>query len=92
MAIVTTPYQLMDKWIVEGKYDEEEGLYERDRKAYRQQRKELYNLFEEDIARVYIVSDHPKKDLLFRLAWDYGHALGIHEVLSYYDEMVELIK
>lgn len=35
---------------------------------------------------------HPKAQVLFDLAWDYGHAYGDNEVRSYYEDMAELLK
>lgn len=35
---------------------------------------------------------HPKKDLLYQLAWDYGHSCGFHEVELYYSTLAELLK
>jgi hypothetical protein len=40
----------------------------------------------------YEVTDNKKFDECFRLAWDYGHSSGLHEVESYFSELVELIK
>lgn len=38
------------------------------------------------------VEDHPHRDYLFALAWDYGHSAGDYEVELFYDDMVGLIK
>ena len=38
------------------------------------------------------VENNPKRELLFSLAWDYGHAYGEIEVGIFYDEMVGLIQ
>ena len=34
----------------------------------------------------------PKVIKCFDIAWDYGHSAGLHEVESYFDDLVELIK
>jgi hypothetical protein len=49
-------------------------------------------LFRQDLFVEYNVRSHPKANKLFSLAWGYGHANGFSEVLSYFSEMVELIK
>ena len=41
---------------------------------------------EHDMAR------HPKAGLLWNLAWEHGHGNGYSEVLSYYEDFVELLK
>lgn len=48
--------------------------------------------FRKTLAEAYGISDHPKEDLLWRMAWSRGHANGYAEVASEYDELVELIK
>jgi len=39
----------------------------------------------------YGLKNHPKASTLFNLAWDEGHASGIHEVIFWYIELAELI-
>lgn len=39
----------------------------------------------------YGVVGHPKAGRLFELAWEYGHAAGVHEVESYYEELKDLL-
>lgn len=48
----------------------------------------LKSLLEES----YGLEDTEKTRRLFDLAWEYGHASGAHEVLFYYDDMVDLIR
>lgn len=38
------------------------------------------------------LTDHPKLDKLYQLAWDHGHASGWGEVESYFHEFAELLK
>lgn len=40
----------------------------------------------------YSMGDHPKAELLWRLAWDYGHSDGDYIVTSYYEDLLELLK
>lgn len=40
----------------------------------------------------YGVVGHPKADLLFDMAWDYGHSGGEEGVEFYYEDLIELIK
>jgi hypothetical protein len=35
--------------------------------------------------------DHPKAEVLFRLAWEHGHSNGVYEVAIYYNDFMELI-
>ena len=38
------------------------------------------------------LTDHPKLDALYRLAWEHGHASGFDEVASYFSDFAELLK
>ena len=38
------------------------------------------------------LQNHPKADLLYSLAWEYGHYCGYEEVELYYHRLVELLK
>ena len=38
-----------------------------------------------------IAHDHPKAQKLWSMAWEYGHASGIHEVANYYEEFADLV-
>jgi hypothetical protein len=35
---------------------------------------------------------HLKRDMLWQLAWEHGHASGYSEVILWYEELVELLK
>ncbi len=38
------------------------------------------------------LEDNPKNDLMFDLAWEYGHSAGYREVYTYALDLVDLIK
>jgi len=40
----------------------------------------------------YGLSKHPKADLLYELAWRWGHSSGFSEVEIYYEDFAELLK
>lgn len=63
------------------------------RAAYRNDIRRLEReVFKADLADAYGVSNHPKADRVFELAWDRGHDAGLGDVLIEYDDLVELIK
>jgi len=45
-----------------------------------------------NLERKYGVEGHPKADLIFQLAWEYGHSSGWSEVETYYIDLVEIIQ
>lgn len=60
--------------------------------AYQNETARLLNEFESDLFEYLGIRDNPKRDLLFSKAWDIGHAHGYGEVLSYAEDLVELIE
>lgn len=44
------------------------------------------------LEREHGVTGHPKAEMVYELAWEYGHANGYGEVATIYDDLVELIK
>lgn len=44
------------------------------------------------LAREEGLTDHPKLDLLYGLAWEHGHASGWTDIESYFREFAELLK
>lgn len=62
------------------------------RRAYQDEGYRLNMQFKQDLFDAYEIADHPKREKLWSLAWDMGHSSGYTEVLTYFDELVELIK
>lgn len=48
--------------------------------------------FEVDLKSYYGIETHPKRTVLYRIAWDYGHGTGYYEVLNVADTLIELIQ
>lgn len=66
-------------------YDNQWGIYQ-------QEENRLYNLWKSDLYSEYEVTNNPKVEQAFQLAWDYGHACGYEEVERYFMDFAELIK
>ena len=62
------------------------------RKEYQAEEDRLTTQLRQDLALEHGVYQHSKEPLLWKLAWDEGHASGYHEVVGYYERMVELIR
>jgi len=65
--------------------------YESAKKMYHARDAEIHALFVRDLAEEFGMSDHPKKDAVFALAWEYGHSGGYTEVHNYYMDLVGLV-
>jgi hypothetical protein len=50
-----------------------------------------YEQFKIDALKEAGLTDHPKADHLFGLAWDRGHSGGYHEVMHELDNLAELV-
>lgn len=62
------------------------------RRAWRAQKRDLEVQFRKDLQAVLGLSDHPKGELLVRLAWDHGHSYGLQEVVNEAEELAELLQ
>lgn len=62
------------------------------RKAHSEDNSRLHALFKSDLFAENGVTDNPKADRAFAIAWDHGHHSGYSDVAGYFDEIVELIK
>jgi hypothetical protein len=49
------------------------------------------NMFVRDFFEQLGISDHPKRELLFEKAWEYGHASGYSDVMQWGYNLVNLI-
>lgn len=47
--------------------------------------------FERDLFEALGISEHPKRSVLFRLAWEYGHSAGHLDVWNHALDLVELM-
>lgn len=59
---------------------------------YQKEENRLYNIWKSDLYAEYEVTNNPKVEQAFQLAWDFGHAYGYEEVERYFMDLVELIK
>lgn len=60
--------------------------------AYGSETSRLQEEFKRDLFDLEGVTDNPKVDACYALAWQYGHAEGLGEVANHFAELVELIK
>lgn len=64
----------------------------REKKRYRDLEQKLLSQFKKDLIAEFRLTDHPKADLCYDLAWSEGHASGLHEVVMYFERFSELIR
>lgn len=74
------------------KYQAEMEAYRRARKEALAEENRLHKQFRADVEAEYGTAGNPKSDLLWDLAWRYGISSGLSEVLTYYDDLVDLIR
>lgn len=60
--------------------------------AYNAEESRVIEKFKADMFDDLGISDNPKRNELYRVAWDYGHSSGIQEVYNYALDLVDLIK
>lgn len=66
--------------------------YKADKDAWNSDQGRLCDEFEKDLFAHHGVTDNPKKELCYQVAWQLGHSSGIHEIAVYFSDIVELIK
>ena len=48
--------------------------------------------FKKELLEKYDLTDHPKADQLYNLAWEFGHSSGYENVRYFFGEMADLLK
>ena len=61
-------------------------------RKHREREAELNMLVKSDLEAQHGIVGHPKADKLWSLAWDAGHSAGYSDVITYYEDFVELLK
>jgi hypothetical protein len=69
-----------------------EEAYKEQHTKYRAEERRLYDEFKQDLFEEYRVQEHPKREKVFNLAWEHGHASGYSEVYNYFGDFVDLIR
>lgn len=78
----------------QAKADYEAALEQRkaDRDAYSAREREIKDELRRDLEVEHGMTDHPKADLLWSKAWEYGHDASLGEVIGHYEDFVELVR
>lgn len=71
-------------------FDEEE--FNKIKKRYYAEDKRIHEKFKNDLFDELGIQNNPKKDVLYDLAWEYGHSSGFSDVYNYACDFVCLIK
>jgi len=62
------------------------------RKQYGEEVHKLQEEFIHDLFKEFGVEDNPKREAVYALAYEYGHANGYSEIYNYFSDLVILIK
>jgi hypothetical protein len=76
--------------VIESHLDKE--AYNEEVKVYNSAKAKRESEFVKDLFEEFDVTDNPKKELCYAIAYDMGHAHGFSEVYSMFSDLVELIK
>lgn len=60
-------------------------------KEYREDQRKRNEQFKKDLLTALGITDHPKAERLFEIAWDHCHSNGLTEILYYAAELSELL-
>ena len=78
-ATLTAGVVVRDEWLCE-------------RGEYRNEDARLTNLFKKDAFEELGIADNPKREKLYEIAWELGHADGLSEVWWHMVDLAQLIK
>lgn len=72
---------------------EQEFKWRSDRiKEKQDKRRQLQELFKRDLLTHTGLIDHPKSDIAYRIAWEERHASGLQEVVSFMEDLADLMR
>ena len=74
------------------KKNDSEDFILKEKRKYRMKVDKINNDFIKALFIGYDIYSNPKKDILCKLAWDYGHSSGYNEIEIYFEELVDLIR
>lgn len=77
------PYPSTDRWSPEGRAMVAD---------YRAEESRIIGHFREACEKAFGMAGHPKAELLWKKAWEHGHANGYRDVLFYYDDFAEFLR
>jgi len=66
--------------------------FEEKKLRYSNREHALIEEFKKDLFQEFEVTDNPKAEKCYRLAWEHGHSSGLADVASYFGDFVELIR
>jgi hypothetical protein len=69
-----------------------EDAYKEQRTKWNIENTRLYNEFKRDLFEEFGVENHPKREIVFEMAWERAHSSGYYEVYLAFEDLVELIK
>lgn len=65
--------------------------YQEKRKEYRKESYRLEALFKEDALREVDLTNHPKANKAYEMAWAEGHSEGLEQVFKYLENYADLM-
>jgi hypothetical protein len=70
----------------------DEEAYKAHKIQYAEEVHKLQEEFINDLFEYYGVKDNPKREAVYALAYEYGHANGYSEICNHFSDLVNLIK
>lgn len=90
-AVELTADELATLGDVKAQHEADKASYEEAKTAYYADQNRLQDKLKADLEVYNGVVGNPKADLLWSKAWDRGHSSGLGEVITHYNDLVDLI-
>lgn len=73
-------------------YEDRMKKWKQEKRKWRERCNAIHEHFKKDLFEYLDITNHPKREKLFELAWEYGHSNGLNSVVDYAEELVELLE
>ena len=89
---VASDKEIADVRAAMAKYEADEAAFTAARLAYSEDERRLHDLFVALLAEENGMTGHPKAGKVYAMAYDRGHSGGMGDVITEYEELVDLVK
>lgn len=92
VSVTATDAEIKEYLSEKKEFEKAKAEYEKNRADHQEAEAERIRQFKVDLFAAYGVTEHPKAERAFSLAWELGHSAGLHETETFFSDLVDLIK
>ncbi len=73
-------------------FEAKQTLWNTKLRTYQLAEAEIVKMFKQEVFNFLEIANNPKREKLWKIAWEYGHANGFSQVAFYAEDLIELIR